>query len=781
MTIPTASNYPESFDSDTNLYLVHDALRLTLAVDYNPGDTSITVVGDDEVMDKFPTTGIITLTEQCSDIDKRAISFYYNAKVSDDTIKQFTGLEKLPAFEDVIKPKDLTHVTLNVMAAHHNNLKDALIAIEKFMGVKGTIDLEPLGDTLTGRLNFLLRLVFSPKAWFQITTPSVGLIDEEEGLLIEFRERSFRLGPGDLEFVWNFGETCASTISTVQIISITDPSISVISVDTANIVSIYDYTNDWPSTDYIHKRIVKKYTCPGIWNVSLKAKNQYNENTVEFVDAVNPRIQAPGEAVISITPAGEQYFITSPDPPEGPYTTTPVLRAATNNFISIEVIDEVIAGSDPLRSEAGEWLDPVTESPIDPIDEYIWSLGDDLDHARTSATKGLYSIGGIYDLKLRVNTEHGGYRITTYENALDIVESRNLWLYTFNSPTVTANEFGLISETFKTCSGTLAIERNDDFLTGSNNEDQAKREFNRNVAFSAKTLRESGERGIAMMYYAQGGFDPDVDQSIRVIGYEGFRETYYLSHSSPTRYWNWLCLSSPTTSYFLFGSFPQSSILPETNPSNQAKGVYDKLDLTYDDSYTLQVGTDYANGADELRNHVTSAYNPYGPENGYFAVYRSCWKDSSGYFVRNDGVDPYFKIKSFYKTEGTVGEEFQFIKKLPDMAGPAKLEGQLVALTNGVFFFNNSGNISAYNTSTGSWETGAPTLSALAFRQVQDTSVLGFDRQENTLLASSDGDRIAYLSFDYSPNAFIKFNGQDITFTNIGARPTGEQFVMGIY
>jgi hypothetical protein len=58
---------------------------------------------------------------------------------------------------------------------------------------------------------------------------------------------------------------------------------------------------------------------------------------------------------------------------------------------------------------------------------------------------------------------------------------------------------------------------------------------------------------------------------------------------------------------------------------------------------------------------------------------------------------------------------------------------------------------------------------------------LGFDKQSHTLLAASDGDRTAYLSYDYSPNAFIKFNGQDITFTIVTARPIGEQFVMGIY
>jgi hypothetical protein len=66
MTIPASSTFPEAMDDDNNLFLVHDSLRVRLAEDYNPGDTFVEVEGDPEVMLKFPPTGIITLTEQCS-------------------------------------------------------------------------------------------------------------------------------------------------------------------------------------------------------------------------------------------------------------------------------------------------------------------------------------------------------------------------------------------------------------------------------------------------------------------------------------------------------------------------------------------------------------------------------------------------------------------------------------------------------------------------------------------------------------------------------------------
>lgn len=112
------------------------------------------------------------------------------------------------------------------------------------------------------------------------------------------------------------------------------------------------------------------------------------------------------------------------------------------------------------------------------------------------------------------------------------------------------------------------------------------------------------------------------------------------------------------------------------------------------------------------------------------------------------------------------------------MDGQTKTEGQLVTLTNGVFFFNNSGNINAYNVLDGVWESANTTL---PFRNYQDTTVDGYDDKSNSLLACSDGDRNAYLSFDYSTSAFIKYNSIDFTFSLMPERPTGEQWTVGIY
>jgi hypothetical protein len=109
------------------------------------------------------------------------------------------------------------------------------------------------------------------------------------------------------------------------------------------------------------------------------------------------------------------------------------------------------------------------------------------------------------------------------------------------------------------------------------------------------------------------------------------------------------------------------------------------------------------------------------------------------------------------------------------------MEGQLVSLANGIYFFNNSGEIAVYSPVTNVWTVGGPGANSPSFRSLQDTSVSTFDSTSNTLFAVSDNDRRAYLSYDYSTKAFIKFTESDLTFNTLPSRPTGSQFILGIY
>lgn len=754
MTIPTSSNYPASFDTNTNLYEVHDSLRVRLVEDYDPDDKSITIAGD---ISDFPPTGLITLTEQCSDIDLRAISFFYGSK----TETTFDKLEKLPEFTDVIKPKNITNVTQNVMAFHHNSLKDALIAIQEFIGVEGTVDLSPLGDTLVGRIGFLRKLVLTPKAWFT-QDKRIGLTP----LTVVFTDQSFSLGDNTVTFIWDFGDQTTSNISFISTISAT----SVVPVDAVNVIV----------DDLNGGTIEKTYSTPGFFDVKLTVKNEFGEDTVTFKNLINSRMEAPNEAVINFIPRTGQTTAAG-DPTGGPFTTPPTIRSTINTFIDMEVPSGENLTT-PGISYGGEELDD-SGSPLDPIAVYTWSLGDDLSHSNSISARASYSIGGIYDLKLRVDSQFGSYRITTYEDSINIIERHNLFLWTTSGTSATAHEFGLVSETFQTVgNNTYTISKDNSFLDGTNGETRAKTEFNKNTGFAKRGTTPSGDRGTALLFYAGGGTTLSAigDQEAKMFEYNGFDDTYTTDSTiTITRPWNWIFLASSSNVHLLLG--PDPGLLANDNASYQLLHTLDMIPSLSLSSSTLD-GSNYASGANDLLQNVTAGFDGDGePNDGRYSVYRTTWKDSTGYIVRNDGVGSFFRIKSFYRTEGTLTDQLQSIKKLPDIVGTTKLEGELVTLTNGVFFFSNSGNISAYNDTSGTWETGGPSASSATFRSVQDTTTSGFDDQTNTLLATSDEDRIAYLSYDYSSNALIKYNGTDSSFTNVGTRPSGSQWIMGIY
>lgn len=745
--IPNPTNYPESLDDDNNLFLVHDSLRVRLIEDYKPGDKEIFIEGDEEIISRFPPTGIITLTEQCSEIDKRAISLYYGSR----TQNSFGDLEKLPEFGDFIKPKKITNVTMNVLDKHHNHLKDTLISIQTFLGTKEQQDARPLGETISGRINFLKNIVYQPKAWFNMSNTK-GLIP----LKVSLKEDGFRKGYGEVSYIWQIKKNEESDWETINL------------------------DEDDEGFYYI-------FNAPGLYDIRLTIKNDYGEDTAVFYKSINAKIEAPKEAksTIEIIPKITQNYI------EGDSLTgrPPKIRSTTNTFIEIK-IEQGVNASDPNYSNAGELLDEGGD-PIDPIVEYTWDLGDELSHDNSNYTRASYSIGGYYDITLRVDTKFGSYRITKYENSIDIIENQNLWLFnlqTINSVSggiLEAWEFGLVSETFKLLGNrTLFIDRNDSFLDiyddsnyTSSTKSRAKKEFFRNVEFAKQGTLSSGEGGNSLLLWASGG-DVLEDQEIKVRKYNAFEDTYSSLNSINNKPWNWASLVSQDKIYFILGQYGETSA--NSNFANPEKTDYDLISYSV---FSERLGvSNFENGAEELLNHPSNFNSDGIPTNGYFAVYKTTWKDSTGYILRNSSVNDFFRISDFYKTNGNFSNVFSTIAKLPDMSGSTKTEGEIVSLSSGVFFFNNSGEISAWNDSSLTWETGR--VSALSsFRSFQDSNQTNFDNKSNSLLAVSDEVNTAYLSYDYSLKTFIKFNLIDLTFSTAGTgiRPAGNQLKLGIY
>ena len=769
----TTSIFPDGFDSNLNLYQVHDGLRVVLSEDYNPGDVSIQVLGSEEMMRRFNNNGIITLTEQCSEPELRAISFSYTER----TLDSFLGLQLLSGFTDVPKPKTITNVTQNVMSAHHNNLKDAVLAIQQFAGIKGEVGTKPLEGTMEQRINYLRKIVLQPKAWFKVDK-TVGLYP----LTVKFTDQSFRLGTDgntiNLQFLWDFGDNTSSVISMVSYTSVVPSTISNVLV------------SDLDGGD-----IIKTYTEPGIYSVKLTVTNDFGSDSVTFNDLISARFPAPGPACVTFTAKSNQIITNAGVPSGGPYTTVPVIRAPVNSIIDMYIPSSPPTGNPntPGISYAGEQLDGLG-NPRDPVITYTWNLSDDIPHSNASFARAVFSVGGVYDMVLRCDTEFGSYRITTYEDSFDIVEKLNLylWIYDSDDPTLTTrsasvSEFGLLSETFKSLKTTLPINTDEDFLTSQNNAIQQKKEFHRNAGFAQTTNLGSGNGGKGVAYWASGRSSASsvLTEEIKSSEFNGFTLTYASGFTKALgplyRPWNWLSFASTKRLWFLLGSIP-SAYTPFTSPTNQRKDSVDLTNLIADNPGADFDPTNYKNGADELQTNEYSSFDGGGePVEGNFSVYRSVWHVDSGYILRNESTGDFFRIRSFYKTSGNTSNPVIDIRKLPDMGGSARLEGQLLSLSQGLYFFSNSGAIAAYSPTAGVWGTGGPGINSPAFRALQDTTDTNFDDSSQRLLGASDSDKIAYLSFDYSPNVFIKFNEVSTTFSSVTPRPAGSQWNMTIF
>lgn len=699
------SNYPATFDTNNNLYLVRDALKIPLGADHHPGQNLIIADGD---ISKFPLNGIITLVDQDSPAHERAVSFHYNHRTS----REFVDLELLNNSIDCFKPKKLTVITMQVMSDHREALKDAIMSIEKFLGPKHLVDTNPNGETVFGRINFLRKILFEPKAWFEADRTTGA-----SPFTVNFTfTGTGNTGPvGEVEYTWRFGDE--------DEFKTTEPSIQKLFLD------------------------------PGNKTVSLTVKNQYGEDSVSFPNMIKVKGQAPEQALIRFAPQQQQLGFMQND-------VMPKIRAQVRQPIAIEIPQKMVSEK---RTFAGERIDPNTSRTNDAITNYTWNLGDDLPHANSPKTKALYSVGGLYDLVVRTDTASGTHRTTVYPNAIDVIEPVNVWLWTINDKQIRSYEFGLLSEVFKTSSNTTEIDINDSFIDAGH--EREKFEFWRNNNSAKKGDVKSGQGGDLLMFWAGGKSDNSAGEGINFNEYNGFSDTYTKKDSIAGRPWNWVSLASNNKIYFAFGN-TNDGPLPTLSMTNQTKITYDIGSSAI--SYEEIEYRNYKNGAHNLILNPDVFDKDYNAEYGHFSAYRTAWKNNTGYILRNSLLGDDFSFQNFYRTEGTVGQPFLNLVKLPDLPGENHKDGDLAALSNGVYFFNNSGMTYCYGSSTGTWELITP-HNKVAIHDLDG------------LMATSDSDTKAYLTLDGMNNGFIRFNELDMSYTTLNQKPAGKQWHITLF
>lgn len=130
-------NYPFSLDDDSSLYLAVNNLRTRLTSSIDPSTLTIPVI----TTSGFPTNGFLTILSDPNDITKAEAIRYEGYSPT-----TFSGTERGAAGTPALAHNTSDNVDLTVVADHHNELKDAIIEIEKFLGVSGTENFVPFAE-----------------------------------------------------------------------------------------------------------------------------------------------------------------------------------------------------------------------------------------------------------------------------------------------------------------------------------------------------------------------------------------------------------------------------------------------------------------------------------------------------------------------------------------------------------------------------------------------------------------------------------------------------------
>ena len=181
------SVFPKAKDSPFNLHYAtnkaQDTLRYTLAA-----NSKYIVLNDAH---SFPESGIIKITSAASDnlLTTNEVVFY-GKKIGDQLhlLHRGYGNTTPNAWPSGSK------VTCPLMAEHHNAIKDAIVQIQKKIGLKEN----PSDDSINGILNYLENKWLAPKPVFR-GYPRMGATP----LTVTFH--NFSTGYGG-RYLWDFGD-----------------------------------------------------------------------------------------------------------------------------------------------------------------------------------------------------------------------------------------------------------------------------------------------------------------------------------------------------------------------------------------------------------------------------------------------------------------------------------------------------------------------------------------------------------------------------------------------
>ena len=140
-------NFPVSFDDDTTLFVAVNNLRTQLTSSIDASTLTILVTSTTG----FPSTGFISI------LTGTDITLTEAIKYTSLTSTQFNASERGAGGTTAATHQINDNVDFTIVASHHNELKDAVLELEQFVGVSGSENFRRIDDSghvfIPGTLN----------------------------------------------------------------------------------------------------------------------------------------------------------------------------------------------------------------------------------------------------------------------------------------------------------------------------------------------------------------------------------------------------------------------------------------------------------------------------------------------------------------------------------------------------------------------------------------------------------------------------------------------------
>jgi len=134
--MPQEINFPDSLDDDNSLYIVVNNLRTRLTSSITDAVTTIPVISTAG----YPNVGFVTILTGGVITNAEAIAY------SGTDATNFLNAERGSDGTAALAHSSNDNVDLTIVARHHENVKDAIIEIERFIGVSGSENFVPFVD-----------------------------------------------------------------------------------------------------------------------------------------------------------------------------------------------------------------------------------------------------------------------------------------------------------------------------------------------------------------------------------------------------------------------------------------------------------------------------------------------------------------------------------------------------------------------------------------------------------------------------------------------------------